>query len=275
MTKREKRIKFWNKFINIYLKIKLQLRIFMGRFPDIYHGYDIIRKKGYTNSKTISLFNFNIMTSGNWGSARPDMDNVFLKECVNISDNYINIITKPKKATGKDYYGNTVSRECSSGLVTSKNTFESKGIYVATITIDPKARESWDAWWFLLDRSKYKEIDMYERFFKYGKHSNKFTTSVHKGDSSIVNRNMYNSAVKIPKKITTINIAIEFLPNKDQMKVYYNGILVFKGLQWMTHTPMTMIINSGILKDQLCYARYNLNKNWYLLQVSNIIHFTK
>jgi len=283
MTNKEAWTKFWNARLNSSISVKVWFRSnILKNIPTIENGYESINNKGYklVSDELIKDFT-NITVPGNWGSARPDMDNVFVPEMVNISDNKITITTKAEVTVGHDWNGKESTKPTISGLVSTDAIYDMDGMYSVIINQDDYALGSWDAWWFFdpnatpeVDPS-YQEIDMIERFYDRPSYSDRITTTVHHKTQNQPQA-MYNSALKI-KGNEPYMLSIEFPKNENKFKIYYNGMLIFIGLQWKPTRKMTMKVNSGLLART--YNQFDIKERLdikdYFFEVSNIKHWNK
>ena len=287
MTKKEKRIKFWNGLTNEILSIRTTLCVWFKCYPK-FKDIKSIRNLKYDTVTDIPVQSFNPITLNEDGSARPDMDSAFTKECAIYGSRDITILTKLKTVIGKGWGhddeeghyvpGEPVKKRSISASVNTPAIYDPIGIYCATLVFDNRAKGSWDAWWFHRMATKkekgkpggYQEWDMMERFFGTNDPPNVLTTTAHRGLDS-QHRNMYNKSYRIPKSMNRIRMNSKFTGNK--MKLYINGMLVWVGKQWQTQAPMKMIINSGLQEGTLLYVHDELKEQDYKFMVSNIKHY--
>ena len=246
--------------------------------PTISDGYKSINKLGYNlvNDNLIKDFT-NIINPTNWGSARPDVDSVFIPEMVDVTGDKIKITTKAQQTDGLDWNGKKVTRPSATGMILTDEICEMVGLYSVVILQDDAAIGSWDAWWFFenhpdMDPS-YQEIDMIERFYGGPNNKRSLTTSVHHARLN-ESRSMYNSGVKIKNDVPYM-LSIEFPKKSNKFKIYYNGLLIFVGLQWKPTRPTAMIIGSGLLGNSYKYAEKNLKEKDYFFEVSEIKYWNK
>jgi hypothetical protein len=277
MSIKEKWTKWWNGVLNTLIGIRVFFLLkILRKNSTIIDGYRSIYNKGYVLKKDIPVDEFIPVNKGNWGSARPDMDSVFVEEMVLKQGSIVRITTRAEEETGKDWEGNPSTKPTISGLAQTDYVYQPEGMYSAIIYQDDRALGSWDAWWFFGQKTEdrdYQEVDMIERFFDEEKHANTLTTSVHFAYKE-EERNMYNSSIKIDDKGLPYLLSIEFLD--EHMKLYYNGLLIFKGLQWKPKDGMRMIVGSGILGN--CFygeVKDRLEEKEYFLEVSEMKKWIK
>lgn len=269
MTSKEKWIKFWNARLNNLIHIRFW---FIKTFnkPTIEDGYRSIEKKGYVLDKELIGDFTKKIKKENWGSARPDMDSVFVEEMANIEGDTIKITTRAQEEEGRGWNGEKVTRPAITGMIQTDPIYDAEGLFSSVIHQDNNAVGSWDAWWFFVisgEDDVYQEIDMTERFFDVEDKFNRITTSVHHADH--YPRVMYNAATRFPDD--KYMLSIEFIGN-DKFKLYYNGVLVFKGLQWVPTLKMCMIVGSGLLGKAYSYpnVKNRLDNKDYFYDVSEI-----
>ena len=142
---------------------------------------------------------FITICSTNWGSARPDNDCVFTANNVEQFDDITIIHTRKQDAPGMDYNGKSIHRAYTSGMIISKESVLIKdGTRISAIVRMPiNAVGAFTAFWFLYDKSdSYYEVDVFERPCKIITDDTLLFTT-HKGDTSSINRQMYNRTQKV------------------------------------------------------------------------------
>ena len=281
MTNKEKIIKFYNKLINQRLSLRLKLKIRFFGLPGIADSYDKLSKKGYKELRMFVTSDFKKVINTNWGSAFPNTDSAFHTTGVDFKHDKIKIITKAEQVTGLDFNGDPVLRPTISGQVISKDKVAPIGLYTATIDLDSRALQSWDAWWFIEEHSdydgykyKYRELDVLERMYSEPSKSDSITSTLWKG-LSVNDRSMYNHNINTGRRYK-FKLWLEFVENSNKIRIYLNGIKIFVGLQWKPLSPLRMIIGSGILGGGFDREiEMKLAEKPYYFEVYTIKHYTK
>ena len=280
MTLKEKTIKRLNGWENFMYSARARTYVFMKCFPEYTKGERRLNGKHYVRISP-ALFEKKLLKED--GSARPLMDSAFVEDCVTLHASQAIINTELRRVQGHGWTpkdgspSKKIWRHAVTGMATSDTIFYPVGTYSALLSFDTDALGSWDAWWFLSEKEDadgegYEEFDGIERFYGTEKESNCLTSSVHKGVSSSVGREVYNNSFNIPKNMHKVHVTMQF--KERIMVVRVNGLLVFKGRQWMMNRKMSMIINSGIQEGCLNKAieRLRVVGN-YTFEVSDIKHY--
>lgn len=234
-------------------------------------GYKKIRSLGYTKYESISFTDFVPFPQEpkyNWNVIRGDMDSGFCNKNCHLTPNSCCVFTSADRVWG--FNDNTPpaweTRPTRTGLLDSE-PMELNGLYSVEMYLDPKAKGDWAAWWFfMISGEGYYEIDMMENF--PGDDPSVLTTSIHSTGSG---HNMWYRV----KKNRTIHQMIEFCDGR--IKVYVNGTLVW--VDWLfpvVDGEIIMKINCGLGKKAYYgKTKYDLSKEPYVFNLSNLKHYTK
>jgi hypothetical protein len=175
-----------------------------------------------------NLDQWKVTDCGEWGSVRVNNNCTFVKENVTVkkySDrNSLMISSTPVKATGKDWNGNKIERNISSGLVSSKFRIKPGQVVSATVNTSQSYAGSWFSFWLIRmdvkDDNRYREIDIFEKFMqKPGQ--KQYTLSIHGGTKEareLLNFNYPMSFVNEQNMTFTCEL------HPEGIKVYMNGI---------------------------------------------------
>jgi hypothetical protein len=181
-----------------------------------------------------------VQEEGNWGSAVPNNISVSSPKNVQFNNNGLLIISKKEitPITGKGWYGESITRNYSSGNITSKDYFLSTNFarYTVICSISKNALGSWPAFWLFsiftegeettpFENRTYFEIDGFEQFGKTLNTLNKLTFTVHRGITS--KRTPIGSKSYLPENSEGYTFMNCMVLNKKIIKIYVNNILVF------------------------------------------------
>jgi len=155
--------KFWNGY-----------KLNKVEYPEILNRQEKKYGKPVYIERFENLDQWKITDCNEWGSARPENSCVFVKENVSVKKdngrNSLVITSIPDKATGKDWNGNKIVRNISSGLVTSKFRIRPGQVVSATVNTSQSYAGSWFSFWLLkmdvTGDNRYREVDIFEKFME-------------------------------------------------------------------------------------------------------------
>lgn len=228
---------FWN-LINLFLNIRFSILIRIFNYTNFQKIINDINRKWSVDF--IDKFNYYddwyITEKDNYGSVRPDNISVLTSSNVKFNDGLL-ITSLKEHISGKDWEGNKVYRDYSSGLAKLKKYFLSsqESRFSALCNIQNCEMGSWPAFWIFSDQAadeddilsedkSYFEIDGFERFASSIHNLNKLSFSIHYGTNS--NRKLYTRSIYLPKQ-TNYEFLNCIVINKSTIKIYINNILVF------------------------------------------------
>lgn len=155
--------KFWNGY-----KLNKVL------YPEILEKQEALYGKPVYIESFGNLDQWKVTDCNEWGSARPENSCVFVKENVSLNKdngrNSLIIKSTPDKATGKDWNGNKIERDISSGLVSGLFRIRPGQVVSATVNASRSYAGSWFSFWLLkMDVTgdhRYREVDIFEKFME-------------------------------------------------------------------------------------------------------------